>query len=200
MRGRAKQSGSRATELRGFIFARACRAARVPVIMSARVGSRGARRRDAGHDVAPPIACRHGPAGRAPVTARGPALTHRVHVFPMAYTTWIQLESFIRSEIGMRPHWPIHRTDRLELDLDLSGADASDFMGKFFAHFPVAPGDYTFDRYFRAASFHPLELLAMPFSKKLRRKYDKEPLTVGMLERAIELGVWDARRLATAAD
>jgi hypothetical protein len=117
----------------------------------------------------------------------------------MAYTTWIQLESFVRREIGMRPYWPVHRADRLEQDLDLTGDDASDFMGKFFAHFPVDPGDYAFDRYFRAAGFDPLGRLATLFSRKLRRRYDREPLTVGMLEQAIDLGVWDSRRLAATA-
>ncbi len=116
----------------------------------------------------------------------------------MAYTTWIQLESFVRREIGMRPYWPVHRADRLEQDLDVTGDDANDFMRKFFARFPVEPGDYAFDRYFCQAGFKPFELLARPFSRKLRRKYDKQALTVGMLEHAIELGVWDSRRLAAA--
>jgi hypothetical protein len=31
----------------------------------------------------------------------------------------------------------------------------------------------------------------MPFSRKIRQRYEKTPLTVGMLERAIELGVWE---------
>jgi hypothetical protein len=44
---------------------------------------------------------------------------------------------------------------------------------------------------------HLLAILAMASSKEQGRKYDQEPLTVGMLERAIKLGVWDSRKLTS---
>jgi hypothetical protein len=31
----------------------------------------------------------------------------------------------------------------------------------------------------------------MPFSKRVRQKYERLPLTVGMLEQAIESGIWE---------
>jgi hypothetical protein len=44
--------------------------------------------------------------------------------------------------------------------------------------------------------FNLFLIVAMPFSKKLRQRYDKAPSTVGMLEYAIRLGVWDSAKLA----
>jgi hypothetical protein len=114
----------------------------------------------------------------------------------MNNSTWQQLEAFVRREVGIRESRPLKHADRLEDDLDLSGDDADIFMGKFFDRFPVQPGDYDFARYFSEEGFNLFLILAMPFSKKLRQRYDKAPLTVGMLECAIRLGVWDSAELA----
>ncbi|WP_028218230.1 DUF1493 family protein [Paraburkholderia oxyphila] len=114
----------------------------------------------------------------------------------MTTQTWMELESFTRTEAGVRASKPVTASDRLEDDLDLTGDDADEFMGKFFERFPVKPGDYEFSRYFSEEGFNLLAILAMPFSRKQQKKYDKQPLTVGMLERAINLGVWDSEKLA----
>lgn len=114
----------------------------------------------------------------------------------MTAPTWIELETFIRKEAGIRASRPVNRSDRLEDDLDLTGDDADDFMGKFFERFPVKYGDYEFHRYFSEEGFNLFSILLLSFSKKQRKKYEKEALTVGMLEHAIHLGVWDSKRLA----
>lgn len=114
----------------------------------------------------------------------------------MTAPTWIELETFIRKEAGIRASRPVNRSDRLEDDLDLTGDDAGDFMGKFFERFPVKYGDYEFHRYFSEEGFNLFSILLLSFSKKQRKKYEKEALTVGMLEHAIHLGVWDSKRLA----
>ncbi|MFX1763281.1 hypothetical protein PWP93_11870 [Paraburkholderia sp. A1RI-2L] len=44
--------------------------------------------------------------------------------------------------------------------------------------------------------FNLFSILLLPFSKAQGKKYEKEALTVGMLERVIHLGVWDSQRLA----
>ncbi|WP_454765173.1 DUF1493 family protein [Cupriavidus campinensis] len=100
------------------------------------------------------------------------------------------LIAFIRKEVGLPAYQHILDTDRLEEDLDLTGDEAFEFMERFFEHFCIARGDYEFQRYFNEEGFSLLVILAMPFSKKIRQKYDREPLTVGMLEQAVEAGVW----------
>nr|WP_063801231.1 DUF1493 family protein [Burkholderia ubonensis] len=111
-------------------------------------------------------------------------------------TTHARLEAFIRHATGMSTNRPLKPTDRLESDLDITGDDADDFMGAFFDQFSVEPGDYRFDRYFSEEGFNPFAIALLLFSKKARQRYEKEPLTVAMLEHAIELGVWDSRKLA----
>lgn len=114
----------------------------------------------------------------------------------MTSATWLALESSIRKEVGVRASRPVSPSDSLEDDLDITGDEADGFMGKFFEHFPVKPGDYEFGRYFPEEGVNLFSILAMPFSKKQRKKYEKASLTVGMLKLVIELGVWDRKKLA----
>ncbi|MFM0069402.1 DUF1493 family protein [Paraburkholderia aspalathi] len=95
--------------------------------------------------------------------------------------------------LALRPLSRHSPSDSLENDLDLTGDEADDFMGKFFEKFKVEPGDYDFRRYFSEEGFNLFATIAMPFFKKKRKKYDKDPLTVAMLERAINSGVWDKK-------
>jgi hypothetical protein len=111
--------------------------------------------------------------------------------------TWIKLELFVRKEAGLSPKKIVRPTDSLKNDLDLTGDDANDFMAKFFDQFKVEPGDYTFRQYFCEEGFNIIGIVPLLFSKKARKKYDKEPLTLAMLERAIDLGTWDSKKLAS---
>ena len=108
----------------------------------------------------------------------------------MTDITLAALVAFIQETTGLPENRPIARADCLEGDLGVSGDEAFDFMEKYFEHFGVERGDYAFQRYFCEEGFNLLEVLAMPFSKKVRQKYQKVPLTVGMLERAVETGIW----------
>lgn len=113
----------------------------------------------------------------------------------MENSVWAELESFVRNEIGVRESKRLTRELSLEKDLDVTGDDADDFMGKFFERFKVEHGDFEFQRYFSVEGFNPLEIIGMIFSKKIRQKYDKIPLTLGMLEKAVESGAWDSGKL-----
>jgi hypothetical protein len=113
----------------------------------------------------------------------------------MPNSMWDELEAFVRAETEISKQKPLSRQLSLENDLDLTGDDADDFMGKFFEKFKVDHGDFEFDRYFSPEGFNPFSLLATVFSKKARAKYDKAQLTLGMLEKAIELGAWDSARI-----
>lgn len=109
----------------------------------------------------------------------------------MADITLAALVAFIQESTGLPESRRISRTDSLEGDLSLSGDEAFDFMEKYFEHFSVERGNYAFQRYFFDEGFNLLEILAMPFSKRVRQKYERLPLTVGMLEQAIESGIWE---------
>ncbi|MBV8271967.1 MAG: DUF1493 family protein [Cupriavidus sp.] len=112
----------------------------------------------------------------------------------MGYTcriTLAALNAFIRENTRLPQHRRISRTDSLEGDLSLSGDEALDFMEKYFEHFRIERGNYAFQRYFSEEGFNLVEILATPFSKRIRQKYERLPLTVGMLEQAIEAGIWE---------
>jgi hypothetical protein len=113
----------------------------------------------------------------------------------MPSSIWEELELFVRSETEISKHQALTRGLNLEKDLDLTGDDADDFMGKFFEKFRIEHGDFDFDRYFSPEGFNLFVVIGFAFSKKSRRKYDKEPLTLGMLEKAIEAGVWNSGAL-----
>lgn len=110
-----------------------------------------------------------------------------------------ELEAFIRKEIGLSSKKPINPSSTLEDDLGVTGDDADDFMGAFSKHFNVEPGNFDFHRYFEMEGFSvwPFSIFTNWLHKRWGiKKYDqREPLTVGMLQRAIELGIWDSERL-----
>jgi hypothetical protein len=115
----------------------------------------------------------------------------------MENSIWEELESFIRKEAGVGNKKILAKSDTLERDLDITGDDAEDFMGNFFLTFKVDHGDFSLDQYFSGEGFNPFEMIAMIFSKKTRQKYDKEPVTLGMLEAAVLAGVWNSEQLAS---
>jgi hypothetical protein len=109
-----------------------------------------------------------------------------------------ELQKFIRSEIGIFEKRPVLASDVIEDDYGSTGDDADQFMEEFFRHFSIERGDYDFHRYFEIEGSGPI----IPFFGKwyMRKvlkipEYVREPLTVSMLQRAIELGAWDSQRL-----
>ncbi|WP_322046288.1 DUF1493 family protein [Paraburkholderia sp. J67] len=116
----------------------------------------------------------------------------------------VELEDFVRREIGLSSKRQLNASDTLEDDLGVTGDDADDFMDAFAKHFNVEPGDFDFHRYFEMEGFSmwPFSI----FTNWLHRrwgiqKYEpREPLTVGMLQRAIELGVWNSAILSEWKD
>lgn len=110
-----------------------------------------------------------------------------------------ELETFIRNEIGLSPKKPLNPSDTLEDDLGITGDDADGFMGAFSKRFNVEPGDFDFHRYFEmeGLSVWPFSVFANWLHRRWGiKKYEhREPLTVGMLQRAIDLGIWNSQRL-----
>lgn len=115
----------------------------------------------------------------------------------MKKDTWSELVFFIREQAVLSNKKDITKSLTLEGDLGITGEDAEDFMRSFFERFKVDQGDFVFERYFNGEGFQPFGIIAMIFSKKIRKKYEKEKLTLGMLEAAILRGVWESEKLGS---
>lgn len=113
----------------------------------------------------------------------------------MRNITWEELEAWVRKENGTSPKKALTRATELNKDLDVTGDDAVDFMQHFFDAFSIDHGDYSFDRYFVAEGFSPVELILLLVSKKKRASYDRPPVTLGMLHQAALDGRWNCTRL-----
>jgi hypothetical protein len=117
---------------------------------------------------------------------------------------WEKLESFARKEVVPFKKTKLDRYTLLENDLDITGDDSDEFMEEFFKSFNVDPGDFDLGRYFEGegvsifAIFYPLILVGLLLYRLCGGKLkgsDKIPLTLGMLEKAIELGKWDTAEI-----
>lgn len=108
---------------------------------------------------------------------------------------WNELENFVRKESGVFPSKILRPDTSLEDDLDITGDDSDIFMEKFFSYFQVDVGDFNIDRYFLGEGGGLLEMLISGILKKRAGKLDRIPLTLGMLEKAIDLKVWNTERI-----
>lgn len=113
----------------------------------------------------------------------------------MCDITWERLEAWVRKENDTSSKKILTRDTRLYEDLHIDGDDAVDFMQHFFDEFSIDYGDYSFDHYFIAEGFSPLELFLLLVSKKKRASYDRPPVTLRMLHQAALDGRWDCARL-----
>ncbi|BFG76066.1 hypothetical protein PTKU46_40990 [Paraburkholderia terrae] len=108
----------------------------------------------------------------------------------------VELEAFIRKELSLSAKRALVPDDGVESDLGVTGDDAAYFMESYFNHFNVEVGDFDFARYFVGeGSFDPVASFICLIFKRHRAKYEPRPLTVSMLQHAIDLGVWDSQRL-----
>ena len=107
---------------------------------------------------------------------------------------WKRLVKFVGDEISSSTALKISRNTKLVEDLGLIGDDADDFMGKFSQLFSVGGGDFRFDDYFPPEGFDLVGLIGGIFTEK-RENPKFAPLTLGMLEHAAKLGVWDTGKI-----
>lgn len=115
-----------------------------------------------------------------------------------------ELETFIRKEIGLADEVEIKPSDSLVDEFGITGDHADKFMEAYSTRFNVRPGDFDFNRYFEmeGLSFWPFSI----FTNWLHRRWgvkkyeEREPLTIAMLQHAIDLGVWDSQRLSESSD
>jgi hypothetical protein len=106
----------------------------------------------------------------------------------------VELEAFLREQIGLYSTDQVNPWDRLEEDLHVSGDDAAELIEAFVKRFKIENGDFTFQRYFFEEGYNLFFFIDCLFRRK-RRNVEKEPLTVAMLQRTIDLGVWDSERI-----
>ena len=116
----------------------------------------------------------------------------------MKSDTWDELENFVRKEAGVFSNKILRPETSLEDDLDITGDDSDIFMERFFSYFLVDVGDFKIDRYFSGEGGGLLSILTKAISINSTGKFDKIPLTLGMLEKAIDLKMWDTERIENA--
>ncbi|MDR5783544.1 DUF1493 family protein [Caballeronia sp. LZ065] len=106
------------------------------------------------------------------------------------------LEKLIRKH-GYNPKCTPFTPDHSLLeDLQMSPEALEDFFVEYFERFAVDPGDFAFNRYF------PFQGIRIPFLTKWQFKSwgivdyrVGEPLTLGMVQHAIDMGRWDTDEL-----
>jgi hypothetical protein len=87
--------------------------------------------------------------------------------------------------------------------LGIDGDDAVEFIPAFFETFQIKEGDFSYAQHFDGEGFHPLSALLTPlfalffksYREEVRQQRQASTVTPRMLQRAIELGVWDSHRL-----
>jgi hypothetical protein len=108
----------------------------------------------------------------------------------------VELVSFIRKKLRYPTRLPISPDTSVEDNLGVTGDDSPEFMEAFFVRFNVDPGDFDCNRYFEGEGvFDPFSAVLRSVFRRSRKESQRQPLTVAMLQRAIDLGVWDSERL-----
>lgn len=113
----------------------------------------------------------------------------------MTEDIWERIISLVEREVAPPKTLVLTRETDLVEDLGLSGDDADDFMGKYAEEFAVDAGDFDFSAYFPPEGFDPIGIFGRLISGSAK-KNAIQPLTLGMLEKAAQNGVWKTEELA----
>ncbi|MGS0895362.1 DUF1493 family protein [Burkholderia stagnalis] len=108
---------------------------------------------------------------------------------------WEALEAFVRKEAAVPIKRVITADTSISDDLGQTGDDADIFMERFFIRFDVDRGDYDFNRYFLMEGEGWLYHVTRTYLLRKPHTFKRDPLTVGMLYRAVSLGKWHADAL-----
>ncbi|WEY40091.1 DUF1493 family protein [Paraburkholderia sp. SUR17] len=110
--------------------------------------------------------------------------------------SWSELEAFVRTEAGLGKSKPLSPATRLSEDLGQTGDDANEFMGRFFEKFSVDPGDFDFHRYFLMEGEGMLYSLFRRVVLRKPHTFEREPLTLAMLHKAMLSKRWESASVA----
>jgi hypothetical protein len=113
----------------------------------------------------------------------------------------VELVAFIREKLRYPERLPINPDTSVEDTLGVTGDDSPGFMGEFFNRFSVDSGDFDCNRYFEGEGvFTPFSAILRFLFRRTQEEQEREPLTVGMLQHAIDLGVWNSQSLKERAN
>jgi Protein of unknown function (DUF1493) len=107
-----------------------------------------------------------------------------------------RLYEFIKRKLTLNDSLVLTSQTRLVEDLKLIGDDADEFMGDWAEEFSIEAGDFLLDSYFPAEGLNLIGAVLAPF----RKKTQAVTLTIGMLEKAVDLGVWDTKKIENKTD
>jgi len=97
-----------------------------------------------------------------------------------------ELAAFIEEERG-NYRFELKKSTRIERDLKITGDDAVEFIMAFNERFDVDISEFMMDEYFEAEGMsHMLPII--DFLLRRKKKRTRKSLTIGDLEKAIELG------------
>ncbi|UTV54339.1 DUF1493 family protein [Burkholderia arboris] len=114
----------------------------------------------------------------------------------MESVSWDEIDTFVRSEVGLSRSTPLSVDTRLWEDLGQTGDEANDFMGRFFERFAVDTGDFDFHRYFLMEGEGGLYSLFQRWVLRKPHDLEREPITLAMLHRAAVERKWNDAQLA----
>ncbi|MCC8404431.1 DUF1493 family protein [Paraburkholderia sp. MMS20-SJTN17] len=106
--------------------------------------------------------------------------------------SWANLESFVRKEACISSKKSITPETTIVDDLGQQGEDADIFMERFFEAFHIGRGDYDFHRYFLMEGEGFLYHVILKHVMRKEHSVKREPLTLGMLHRAMINGKWSS--------
>lgn len=96
---------------------------------------------------------------------------------------------------------PFKLSDRLEEDLQMAPEDIEDLLAEYFERFAIDWGDFAYNRYYPFRSIRIPILTKWLFKRRGLVDYRvAEPLTLGMLQHAIDMGRWDTDALRRIRD
>lgn len=99
------------------------------------------------------------------------------------------LIQLLHEELGFPERKTITLNTSINFDLNCNGADAQHLIEALEEHFAIDFVDYDSYRYFQPEGYDVF------LKRKAKGRGDKEPLTIGMLYRAIKAQRWDTREL-----
>lgn len=97
-----------------------------------------------------------------------------------------KIKHFLESDRWGLGERDIQRNTRIEQDLKLTGDDAVEFIVAFGKEFEVDVSNFMADEYFEAEGIYPFQNIINSLFG-IKNKSHKKVLTVGDLERAIEI-------------
>ena len=101
-----------------------------------------------------------------------------------------QVKEFVKQEVPPPRKGNLLRQTELLSDLRIAEEDADDLLMKYFSTFGIAEGDFDFSRYFPSEG-----LWLLP---RFRKAKNPIPISLGMLELAAKIHLWDTKVLEEA--